>query len=42
MTARTDGLSAAEIASAVSGRKLSALGVTEAALARIAKHDPDR
>ncbi len=40
MTAGTDGLSAAEIASAVSGRKLSALGVTEAALARIAKHDP--
>src|SRR5512142_829347 len=39
MTAITDGLSAAEIASAVSGRKLSALGVTEAALARIAKHD---
>jgi aspartyl-tRNA(Asn)/glutamyl-tRNA(Gln) amidotransferase subunit A len=39
MTAGTDGLSAAEIASAVSGRKLSALGVTEAALARIAKHD---
>jgi AtzE family amidohydrolase len=34
-----DGLSAAEIASAVSGRRLSALGVTEAALARIAKHD---
>jgi AtzE family amidohydrolase len=40
MTAGTDGLSAAEIASAVSGRKISALGVTEAALARIAKHDP--
>jgi aspartyl-tRNA(Asn)/glutamyl-tRNA(Gln) amidotransferase subunit A len=39
MTAITDGLSAAEIASAVSGRKLSALGVTEAALARIARHD---
>ena len=39
MTATTDGLSATEIASAVSGRKLSALGVTEAALARIARHD---
>src|SRR6202140_332248 len=39
MTADSDGLSAAEIASAVSGRKVSALSVTEAALARIAKHD---
>ncbi|MGA7996864.1 MAG: amidase family protein, partial [Bradyrhizobium sp.] len=39
MTATIDGLSAAQIASAVSGRKLSALSVTEAALARIAKHD---
>jgi AtzE family amidohydrolase len=35
-----DGLSAAEIARAVQGRKLSALGVTEAALARIGRHDP--
>src|ERR1700687_399950 len=32
-----DGLSASEIAQAVKGRKLSALSVTEAALARIAK-----
>ena len=40
MTADADGLSAAEIALAVAGRKLSALSVTEAALARIAKHDP--
>ena len=40
MTADSDGLSAAEIALAVAGRKLSALRVTEAALARIAKHDP--
>jgi AtzE family amidohydrolase len=40
MTAESDGLSAAEIASAVQGRKTSALSVTEAALARIAKHDP--
>jgi 1-carboxybiuret hydrolase len=39
MTADNDGLSAAEIASAVSGRKISALSVTEAALARIAKHN---
>jgi aspartyl-tRNA(Asn)/glutamyl-tRNA(Gln) amidotransferase subunit A len=39
MTVTTDGLSATEIASAVSGRKLPALGVTEAALARIARHD---
>jgi len=36
----SDGLSAAEIAVAVQGRKLSALAVTEAALARIARHDP--
>jgi 1-carboxybiuret hydrolase len=35
-----DGLSASEIATAVKSRKLSALSVTEAALARIAKHDP--
>ena len=33
-------LSASEIAQAVAGRKMSALSVTEAALARIAKHDP--
>jgi aspartyl-tRNA(Asn)/glutamyl-tRNA(Gln) amidotransferase subunit A len=39
MTASTDRLSAGEIALAVQGRKLSALAVTEAALARIAKHD---
>ena len=39
MTENSDGLSAAEIASAVAGRRLSALAVTEAALARIAKHD---
>ena len=35
-----DRLSAAEIARAVTGRKLSALDATEAALARIAKHNP--
>jgi AtzE family amidohydrolase len=40
MTADNDGLSASEIAAAVKGRKLSALGATEAALARIAKHNP--
>jgi aspartyl-tRNA(Asn)/glutamyl-tRNA(Gln) amidotransferase subunit A len=40
MTEKSDGLSAAEIASGVAGRRLSALAVTEAALARIAKHDP--
>src|SRR5882724_3344556 len=34
-----DGLSASEIAQAVKGRRLSALSVTEAALARILKHD---
>src|SRR3982075_3594185 len=39
MTADNDGLSAAEIAQAVAGRRISALSVTEAALARIAKHD---
>jgi 1-carboxybiuret hydrolase len=38
--AATDGLSAAEIASAVQGAKISALSVTEATLARIARHDP--
>src|SRR5471030_3321867 len=40
MTADRDGPSASEIASAVTGRRMSALSVTEAALARIAKHDP--
>ena len=35
-----DAPSAAEIAQAVAGGKMSALSVTEAALARIAKHDP--
>ncbi len=39
MTANSDGLSASEIAQAVAGHKVSALDVTEAALARIAKHD---
>jgi 1-carboxybiuret hydrolase len=39
-TADNNGLSAAEIAAAVKGGKLSALGVTEAALTRIAKYDP--
>src|SRR6266513_3549615 len=39
MTATLDGLSASDIAQAVAGRKLSALSVTEAALARIARHD---
>jgi aspartyl-tRNA(Asn)/glutamyl-tRNA(Gln) amidotransferase subunit A len=40
MSADPDGLSAADVAAAVQGRKLSALAVTEAALARIARHDP--
>jgi 1-carboxybiuret hydrolase len=40
MTFERDGLSAAEIAQAVTGRTTSALSVTEAALARIAKHNP--
>ncbi|MEA2829822.1 MAG: 1-carboxybiuret hydrolase [Bradyrhizobium sp.] len=40
MNGDLDGLSASEIASAVAARKISALAVTEAALARIAKHDP--
>jgi aspartyl-tRNA(Asn)/glutamyl-tRNA(Gln) amidotransferase subunit A len=40
MTVDPDALSAAEIAVAVQGRKLSALAVTEAALARIARHNP--
>ena len=39
MTANIDGLSAQQIAQAVTDRKLSALDATEAALARIAKHD---
>src|SRR6202051_3797947 len=39
ITSERDGLSASEIASAVKSRKLSALEPTEAALARIAKHD---
>src|SRR5436309_2613035 len=40
MTATLDGLSASDIAQAVAGRKISALAVTEAALGRIAKHNP--
>jgi aspartyl-tRNA(Asn)/glutamyl-tRNA(Gln) amidotransferase subunit A len=40
MTETSEGLSAAETAQAVASRKLSALAATEAALARIAKHDP--
>jgi 1-carboxybiuret hydrolase len=40
MTADSDGLSAAEIAGAVTGGKMSALDATDAALARIAKHNP--
>jgi 1-carboxybiuret hydrolase len=40
MSATPDGLSASEIAQGVTGRKISALDVTEAALARIAKHNP--
>ena len=39
MTDKSDGLSAHEIAQAVASRKMSALDVTEAALARIARHD---
>jgi AtzE family amidohydrolase len=39
MTVENDGLSASEIAQAVTGRKISALRVTEAALARIARHN---
>jgi aspartyl-tRNA(Asn)/glutamyl-tRNA(Gln) amidotransferase subunit A len=39
MTVNTDGMSAEAIAQAVAARKISALEVTEAALARIAKHD---
>jgi 1-carboxybiuret hydrolase len=40
MAASPDELSAREIAAAVAGRKMSALSVTEAALARIAQRDP--
>src|SRR5205809_6247000 len=40
MTVNTDGLSAQQIAQAVTDRKLSALDATEVTLARIAKHDP--
>jgi 1-carboxybiuret hydrolase len=40
MTATLDGLSASEIAQGVTARKISALAVTEAALVRIAKHNP--
>jgi 1-carboxybiuret hydrolase len=39
MTVNTDGMSAAAIAQAVAARKISALEVTEAALARIARYD---
>src|ERR1700726_5268615 len=39
MTVDDRGLSASEIAQAVAGRTMSAVAVTEAALARIAKHD---
>jgi aspartyl-tRNA(Asn)/glutamyl-tRNA(Gln) amidotransferase subunit A len=39
MTASLDGLSASEIARAVAGRRISALAVTEAALARIDQRD---
>ena len=39
MTVKSDGLSAQQIAQAVTDRKLSALDATEAALARIAAHD---
>jgi 1-carboxybiuret hydrolase len=39
MSVASNGPSACEIARAVSGRKVSALGATEAALARIAQHD---
>src|SRR5260370_7138592 len=35
-----EGLSASEIAQAVTGRRMSAVSVTDAALARIAKHNP--
>ena len=38
--AKADALSAAEIASAVQGGKVTALSFIEATLARIARHDP--
>ncbi len=40
MSSDLNGLSAAEIAKAVTTRKVTALAVTEAALARIKQHDP--
>ncbi len=40
MTGHGDWLPASEIARAVAARKMSALSVTEATLARIARHDP--
>lgn len=40
MTGHGDWLPASDIAKAVAGRTMSALNVTEAALARIARHDP--
>src|SRR5436305_2592261 len=40
MTVDHDRLSASEIAQGVTGRRISALAVTEAALGRIAKHNP--
>src|SRR5437899_2483206 len=40
MTATRDGLSASEIAQAVAGARISAVSVIEAALARIARHNP--
>ena len=40
MAATPSELSAAEIAKAISGRKMTALAVTEAALARITQHNP--
>jgi AtzE family amidohydrolase len=40
ITPDSGGMSAAEIADAVAGRRLSALRVVDAALARIAKHNP--
>src|SRR4051812_27322569 len=40
MTANAGGLSAAGIAQAVASRSMSALSATDAALARISKHDP--
>src|SRR6187431_933715 len=40
MSENPDELSAAEIARAIAGHRMTAVSVTEAALARIAKHDP--